>query len=74
MEESIRALQEQIVLYVQSVLDTEDKNSISYLLPRPAPWREQIMYRFIATICHFRRICRSFAFNFSEEYPLHQVV
>ncbi len=36
MEESIKALQEQIILYIQSVLDTEDKESIYYLLPRPA--------------------------------------
>ena len=72
MEESIKALQEQIGLYVHSVLDTEDKNSISYLLPRPAPWRDQALYRFIALICHFRRICKRFAFNFKEEFPLPQ--
>ena len=72
MQESIQALQEQIVLYVQSVLDTEDKKSISYLLPRPAPWREKLIYQLISMACRFKRICKGTAFNFKEEYPLPQ--
>ena len=47
-EESVQALHDQILLYVQSVLDTEDKESISYLLPRPAPWKDYMMYGFIS--------------------------
>lgn len=54
MEESIKALQEQIILYIQSVLDTEDKESISYLLPRPAPFREKLVYQLIALACRFK--------------------
>jgi hypothetical protein len=70
MEESIKALHEQIVLYVRSVLDTEDKDSISYLIPRIAPWQDQVFYHLIAMICRFRSICRNFAFK--EEIPLPQ--
>jgi len=54
MEESIKALQEQILLYIQSVLDTEDKESISYLLPRPAPLRERLFYQLIAIACRVK--------------------
>jgi hypothetical protein len=72
MQESIKALQEQIVLYVRSVLDTEHKESISYLLPRPAPWSEQLLYQLISMACRFKRICKGTAFNFTEEYPLPQ--
>lgn len=73
MEESIKALQEQIILYIQSVLDTEDKESIYYLLPRPAPFREKLIYQFIAMACRFKTICKRAAFNFEEEYPIPQV-
>lgn len=71
-QESIQALQEQIALYVKSVLDTEDKKSISYLLPRPAPWREKFIYQLISMACRFKRICKGTAFNFQEEYLLPQ--
>lgn len=54
MEESIKALQEQIILYIQSVLDTDDKESISYLLPRPAPFREKLFYQLIAIACRLK--------------------
>jgi len=72
MEESIKALQEQIILYIQSVLDTEDKESIHYLLPRPAPFQEKLFYQLIAIACKFKRICRGAIFNFRKEYPLPQ--
>ncbi len=72
MEESIKALQEQIILYIQSVLDTEDKESIYYLLPRPAPFREKLFYYFIAMACKFKRVCKGLVFNFKKEYLLPQ--
>jgi hypothetical protein len=72
MQESIQALKEQIVLYVRSVLDTDDKESISYLLPRPAPWREKLFYQLIALACRFKGICKGTAFNFKENYPVPQ--
>jgi len=72
MQESIQALQEQITLYIQSVLDTEDKKSISYLLPRPAPLHDKIIYHLVSVACRFKRICKGIAFNFKKEYPLPQ--
>lgn len=69
MQESIQALQEQIILYIQSVLDTEDKKSISYLLPRPAPWHEKLIYHLVSMACRFKRICKGTAFNFEKVYP-----
>jgi hypothetical protein len=72
LEESMEALRDQIVLYVQSVLDTSDKDSIGHLLPRPVPWPEMFIYKFIATVCTFQRICRKYAFKFKEEYPVPQ--
>jgi len=72
MQESIQALQEQIILYIQSVLDTEDTKSISYLLPRPAPWHEKLIYHLVSIACRFNRICKGTAFNFKKEYPLPQ--
>jgi len=73
MQESIQALHEQIFLYLQSVLDAEDKESISYLLPRLAPWRERLLYQFIAIVCTFQKICKEIPFKlfkFKEEYPI----
>jgi hypothetical protein len=72
MQEGIKALHEQIDLYLQSVQDIEDKGSISYLLPRLSPWRERLFYHIIATACRFRGVCRNLAFNSKEEYPLPQ--
>jgi|WetSurMetagenome_2_1015567.scaffolds.fasta_scaffold525189_1 hypothetical protein len=71
-EESIQALLEQIVIYIQSVFDTEDKESISYLFPRPAPLREKILYQIISAACRFKGICRQTAFNFEKEYSVPQ--
>lgn len=69
MEESIKALQEQIILYIQSVLDTGDKESISYLLPRPAPFRERLFYQLIAIAC---RIKGKFASTIVPSEPYRQ--
>jgi len=55
-EESLQALHDQIVLYVQSVLDTEDKESISYLLPRPAPWHDYLIYYVISFAVWLRHL------------------
>ena len=72
LEESKDALREQIILYIQSVLDTEDKESLAYLLPRPAPFYEKIIYYSIAVACIFELICKRFVFRFIEELPLPQ--
>jgi hypothetical protein len=72
MQESVKALHEQIDLYLESVRDIGDKEAASYLLPRLAPWRERVFYHFIAAACLFRGVCRNFAFNSKEEYPLPQ--
>jgi hypothetical protein len=71
-EESLQALHEQILLYVQSVLDTEDKESISYLLPRPAPLKEYVIYYLIGLAVRLRSL-----FNvpvFRERIPLPESV
>lgn len=70
MEESVQALQDQILLYIESVFDTEDKESISRLLSRPSPWYEKLHYYFIGSICRFHKICKGFRFN--KDYSLPQ--
>jgi hypothetical protein len=70
MEESIHALHDQIVLYVQSVLDTEDKESISYLLPRQAPWHDYVIYYLISLAVWLRRLLKIPVFK--EIIPLPQ--
>jgi len=72
MQESIQALHEQIDLYLQSVQDIEDKEAISYLIPRLAPWRERLSYKLIAIVCHFERLCRESYFKFKEEHSISQ--
>jgi hypothetical protein len=72
MQESIQALHEEIGLYLESVKDIQDKESILHLLPRPAPWRERLFYQFIAIVCRFERICKESAFKYKEEYPIPQ--
>ncbi|WP_449243747.1 hypothetical protein [Desulfobacca acetoxidans] len=69
-QESIDALHEQILLYVESVFDTKDKNSIPYLLSRPVPWYQKLHYYLIGTICRFAKIRRGF--KFKREYLLPQ--
>lgn len=70
LEGSLQALHEQIELYVQDVLDTEDKDSISYLLPRPAPWRDFAVYYLISLIVRLRGVFRAPVFK--EIIPLPQ--
>lgn len=70
-EESIQALGEQIALYLESVIDTEDVESISSLLPRPAPVWERLLYQVLSAACRFERFCSS-AFKFKKEYIVPQ--
>lgn len=71
-EDSIQALLDQIVLYIESVLDTEDKESTSYLIPRPAPFREKLLYQLITAACRFKRVCHRMAFKFEKQYSVPQ--
>ena len=68
MEESLQALHEQIMLYVQSVLDTADKESFSYLLPRPAPWKDYVIYYLISFAVWLKRLINVPVFK--ERIPL----
>ena len=70
-EESIEALLEQMMLYVESAIDAKDVESISYLLPRPAPVWERLLYQVLSAACRFERFCSS-AFKFKKEYIIPQ--
>lgn len=67
-DEALKALHEQIFSYIQAVLDTNDPESISYLLPRRSPWWEHLRYHAIALICWFNRFKKFPVFK--ETFPL----
>ncbi|MGD0972343.1 MAG: hypothetical protein ABSA04_13300 [Desulfobaccales bacterium] len=50
-DEAIQAIYEQTTAYIKAVLDTKDKESLSYLLPRPAPWKDRLFFQIIRIIC-----------------------
>ncbi len=49
-EEAIQAIQQQVYAYIKAVLDTNDRDSWSYLLHRPAPLRDHIAFRLISML------------------------
>ena len=59
-DEAVQAIYEQVKAYIKSVLDTKDKESLSYLLPRPAPWKDQIAFKIIRILCWPKSIARWF--------------
>lgn len=57
-EEAIQAINQQVSGYVKAVLDTEDKDSLAYLLHRPAPWQDRMIFKLIFMLCWPRIIAR----------------
>lgn len=72
-EEAIQAINQQVYGYVKAVLDTEDKGSLSYLLHRPAPWGDRMVFKLIFMLCWPRIIARwliRFVESFDQCIPL----
>ncbi len=70
-EEALKAIRQQARGYVDTVLETEDKDSISYLLPRPAPWKDHLIYH-VACVAIFVRQLKKWFICLSETFPLPQ--
>ena len=66
-EEAIQAIYEQVCGYVKAVLDTEDKDSLSYLLHRPAPWQDHMAFKVISVLC-WPRILRRWLLSCIESF------
>jgi len=72
-EEAIQAICQQVSGYVKAVLDTEDKDSLAYLLHRLAPWRDRMIFKLIFMLCWPRIIARwllGFVESFDKCFPL----
>jgi hypothetical protein len=55
-EEALKAIRQQVRGYINAVVAAEDKASISYLLPRPAPWKDHLIYRVACAVGFFRQL------------------
>jgi hypothetical protein len=55
-ESALEAVREQARGYINAVLETDDKSSISYLLHRPAPWIDHLLYHVACTVCLVRQV------------------
>lgn len=55
-ESALEAVIRQAQGYINAVLDTEDISSISYLLPRPAPWKHYLIYHAACTVSLIRQL------------------
>lgn len=49
-EQALKAVRQQARGYINAVINTEDKASIAYLLPRSAPWKHRLIYHAACTI------------------------
>ncbi len=54
--------------YIETVLDTQDRDSIPYLLSRKAPIKDWVLYYLIKLVCFIREFPNSF-FRFKEHLP-----
>lgn len=55
-EEALAAVLQQAQGYINVVLETEDRSSISYLIPRPAPWIDHALYHLACAACFIRQL------------------
>ena len=62
-------LNEMITSYIETVLDTEDKESIPELLMRRAPLKDWIIYYFVKALISIRNFPNNFTFK--ESVPFH---
>ena len=72
-QEAIEAMYQQVFGYIKVVLNTEDKDSLKYLLHRPAPLRDRMVFRLIYMLCWPRIIGKwllGFVDSFVECFPL----
>ena len=70
-EELRQKMHEVIESYIETVLDTEDKDSIPALLSRRAPLYDWIIYGLIKFAVYLIHLPKKFAFNFKETIPFH---
>jgi hypothetical protein len=57
-EEAIQAIYQQVTGYLKVVFETKDRESLAYLFPRPAPWKDQLIFKIIRVICWPQYIAR----------------
>ena len=70
-EEALKAVRQQAQGYINAVLKTEDKASLSYLLPRPAPWKDYFIYHVACAVGIVRQF-KKLLICLSETLPLPQ--
>lgn len=58
LDDAIQAINQQTVGYLRTVCETNDQASLAYLLPRPAPLRDRLMYKLICVICWPQNIAK----------------
>ena len=68
-EQLKQKMKEVIISYIETVLDTNDKESIADLLKRRAPIRDWVFYYVIKFLLYLRKFPGNFTFN--EIVPFH---
>jgi len=69
IEELKRKMNQAFQTYLETVLDTDDTDSIPHLLTRRAPLKDWVLYYFIKSIHYIRRFPGNFTFK--EIIPFH---
>lgn len=65
-----KSLDNAIKGYIQTVLDTKDRESLSYLIRRPSQLRHRMTY-FLILCLHTVRVFRQSLTTFKESLPFH---
>ena len=69
IEEAKKSLEDSVVGYINTVIETNDKESIPRLLKRKSPLSDRLHYHFIASIVKLHKF--KDRFTFEESLPFH---